>query len=185
MALTGNADTDTSGTPRTLGSQALGYSQGGATEDEVREQEASAAAEVEQVEGATAPAVDETGGPRRRPVTTPQIIGGILIVAIVVAAALWYVPRIVRSDARSFTGTVSSSGVANLNFAGSGLVGKVPVQLGQSVRAGQVLATETSPSTCIGFSLLANLASLVRSTRQDVRVKKHARTGMDKLPSLM
>jgi hypothetical protein len=45
--------------------------------------------------------------------------------------------------------------------------------------------TETSPSTCIGFSLLANLASLVRSTRQDVRVKKHARAGMDKLSSLL
>ena len=84
--------------------------------------------------------------------TTPQIIGGILIVVIVVAAAVWYVPRIVRADGRSFTGTVSSSGVTNLNFANSGLVGKVPVQLGQAVKAGQVLATETSPSTTAAIS---------------------------------
>lgn len=168
MALTGNADTDTSGTPTMLGSQALDYSQGGATEDEVREQEASAAAEVEQVKGATAPAVDETGSSHRRPVTTPQIIGGILIAAIVVAAAVWYVPRIVRSDARSFTGTVSSSGVTNLNFASSGLVGKIPVQLGQSVKAGQVLATETSPSTTAAISadraaITADKASLAEA----------------------
>jgi multidrug efflux pump subunit AcrA (membrane-fusion protein) len=89
---------------------------------------------------------------RRRPVTTPQIVGGILIAAIMVIAAVWYVPRIVRSDARSFTGTVSSSGVTNLNFANSGLVGKVAVQLGQAVKAGQVLATETSPSTIAAIS---------------------------------
>ncbi len=69
-----------------------------------------------------------------------------------VAVAVWYVPRIVRSDARSFTGTVSSSGVTNLNFANSGLVGKVAIQLGQAVRAGQVLATETSPSTTAAIS---------------------------------
>ena len=97
------------------------------------------------------------GGGRRgratwRPVTTPQIIGGILIVVIAAAAAVWYVPRIVRADGRSFTGTVSSSGVTNLNFASSGLVGKVPVQLGQAVRAGQVLATETSLSTTAAIS---------------------------------
>ena len=60
-------------------------------------------------------------------------------------------PRL-RSDARSFTGTVSSSGVTNLNFANSGLVGKVAIQLGQAVKAGQVLATETSPSTTAAIS---------------------------------
>jgi multidrug efflux pump subunit AcrA (membrane-fusion protein) len=91
-------------------------------------------------------------GPRRRNVTIPQVIGGILIAAIVVAAAIWYVPRIVKADDRSFTGSVSSSGVTNLNFANSGLVGKVPIQLGQAVRAGQVLATETSPSTTAAIS---------------------------------
>lgn len=165
MTLTGNADTGTATTP---GSQALDYSQGGVTEDELREQEASAAAEVEQVERASTPAMRETGSSSRRPVTIPQIIGGILIAAIVVAAAVWYVPRIVRSDARSFTGTVSSSGVTNLNFASSGLVGKVPVQLGQPVKAGQVLATETSPSTTAAISadravITADQASLAEA----------------------
>ena len=91
-----------------------------------------------------------------------------LIAAIVVAAAIWYVPRIVKADNRSFTGTVSSSGVTNLNFANSGLVGKVAVQLGQTVQAGQVLATETSPSTTAAISadraaIAADKASLAES----------------------
>ena len=98
------------------------------------------------------PLAGEDPGPRRRSVTIPQVIGGILIAGICVAAALWYVPRIVRADNRSFTGTVSSSGVTNLNFANSGLVGKVPARLGQAVHAGQVLATETSPSTTAAIS---------------------------------
>ena len=154
MALTGNPDTDTSGTHVTRGRQALDYAQDAATVD----QRAPGETGLEPAPGASAAApagpatVADADGPTRRPVTTPQIIGGILIVVIVVAAAVWYVPRIVRADARSFTGTVSSSGVTNLNFASSGLVGKVPVQLGQAVKAGQVLATETSPSTTAAVS---------------------------------
>jgi multidrug efflux pump subunit AcrA (membrane-fusion protein) len=141
-----------------LGRQALDYSEDVSTQDEVLEQKALEEAEEErpgnspaatEAETATEAEADE---PRRRPVTAPQIAGGILILAIVVAAAIWYVPRIVRSDARSFTGTVSSSGVTNLNFANSGLVGKVAIQLGQAVKAGQVLATETSPSTTAAIS---------------------------------
>lgn len=163
MALTGSTDTGTSstGTSRTHmtpGRQALDYSQDVSTQDEVLEQEALEEAEEERAGSAPAATETETETeaeaeePRRRPVTAPQIAGGILILAIVVAAAVWYVPRIVRSDARSFTGTVSSSGVTNLNFANSGLVGKVAIQLGQAVKAGQVLATETSPSTTAAIS---------------------------------
>ncbi|MCW2909302.1 MAG: hypothetical protein JWL68_4091 [Actinomycetia bacterium] len=175
MALTGSADTDSSGTHLTLGRQALDYSQDVATGDQVREQEAPGGAGTELAPGvpaapppAPAPAAVATAqGPARRPVTTPQVIGGILILAIVVAAAVWYVPRIVRSDARSFTGTVSSSGVTNLNFANSGLVGKVQVLLGQAVKAGQVLATETSPATTAAISadhasIAADRASLAQ-----------------------
>lgn len=142
----------------TPGRQALDYSQDVSTQDEVLEQEALEEAEEERAGSAPAATETETETeaeaeePRRRPVTAPQIAGGILILAIVVAAAVWYVPRIVRSDARSFTGTVSSSGVTNLNFANSGLVGKVAIQLGQAVKAGQVLATETSPSTTAAIS---------------------------------
>jgi multidrug efflux pump subunit AcrA (membrane-fusion protein) len=149
-----------------LGRQALDYSEDVSTQDEVLEQKAleeaeeerpgnsPAATEAETATEAEAETETETEAdePRRRPVTAPQVAGGILILAIVVAAAIWYVPRIVRSDARSFTGTVSSSGVTNLNFANSGLVGKVAIQLGQAVKAGQVLATETSPSTTAAIS---------------------------------
>jgi multidrug resistance efflux pump len=89
---------------------------------------------------------------RRRLISGPQALGTLLILAICVAGAMWYVPRIITADGRSFTGTVSSNGVTNLNFAGSGLVGKVKVKLGQTVRPGQVLATETSPSTVASVS---------------------------------
>jgi multidrug efflux pump subunit AcrA (membrane-fusion protein) len=154
MALTGSPDTDTSTTHMTLGREALDYSQDAATQDKVLEQEAPEQVEEERAGSAPAAAEGEAEAeePRRRPVTGPQIAGGILIAMIVVAAAVWYVPRIVKADNRSFTGTVSSSGVTNLNFANSGLVGKVPVQLGQAVKAGQVLATEVSPSTTAAIS---------------------------------
>ena len=158
MTLTGSPDTGASSSHLTLGSQTLDYSGDVVTQDEVLEQEAPGEAEEERTAGAPAATDTEAeegagaGEPRRRPVTAPQIAGGILIAAIVVAAAIWYVPRIVHSDARSFTGTVSSSGVTNLNFASSGLVGKVAIQLGQAVKAGQVLATETSPSTTAAIS---------------------------------
>ncbi len=54
-----------------------------------------------------------------------------------------YVPSILAADSRSFTGVVSSSGIASLNFGASGRVGSVRVHLGQAVRKGEVLATET------------------------------------------
>jgi multidrug efflux pump subunit AcrA (membrane-fusion protein) len=50
------------------------------------------------------------------------------------------------ADARNFTGTVSSDGITDLNFASPGLVGKILVGPGTAVKAGQVLATETSPA---------------------------------------
>ena len=94
----------------------------------------------------------EAAEPERRRIVGPQILGSILIVAVCLVAAIWYVPKIITADGQSFTGTVSSNGVTNLNFASSGLVGKVSVQLGQVVKAGQVLATETSPSTIASVS---------------------------------
>ena len=90
--------------------------------------------------------------PPRRYITGPQVLGAVLIVAVCLASAIWYVPRIITADGRSFTGTVSSNGVTNLNFASPGLVGKISVQLGQVVKTGLVLATETSPSTTASVS---------------------------------
>src|ERR1039457_3090848 len=105
---------------------------------------------------------------RRRPVTLPQRLGGILIAAACVAGAMWYVPRIMTADSHSFTGTVTSNGITNLNFASSGRVGTVHVHLGQTVKAGQVLATETAPLTVAAVSadkaaIAADLASLAES----------------------
>jgi macrolide-specific efflux system membrane fusion protein len=67
-------------------------------------------------------------------------------------AVLWYVPGIIRTDSESFTGTVISNGITNLNFASSGLVGQIQVRLGQAVKDGQVLATETSASATKSLS---------------------------------
>jgi len=71
-----------------------------------------------------------------------QRLGGILLAAASVVGAALYVPSILGADSRSFTGVVSS-GIASLNFGASGRVGSVRVHLGQAVRPGELLATET------------------------------------------
>jgi macrolide-specific efflux system membrane fusion protein len=88
-------------------------------------------------------------GPRipaapRRHVTVPQRISGVLLAVVCVAGAVWYVPRIAAANGRLFSGTVSSSGVSDLNFASPGRVGRIKVSLGQKVKAGQVLVTESA-----------------------------------------
>ena len=82
----------------------------------------------------------------RRHITGPQRLSAILLAACCLAGATWYVPRIMAADARTFTGTVSSDGITDLNFASPGLVGKILVGPGTAVKTGQVLATETSPA---------------------------------------
>ena len=89
---------------------------------------------------------------RDRTVTTSQLAAGVVIAAVCLVAVLWYVPGVIRTDAQSFTGTVVSNGITNLNFAYSGLVGRIQVQLGQTVKDGQVLATETSASSTKSLS---------------------------------
>ncbi len=78
--------------------------------------------------------------------TWPQVAGGALIAGACVAAAVWYVPRVMADDRGVITGTVSSSGVIALNFAASGQIGKINVHLNQVVRRGQVLAAEYAPN---------------------------------------
>jgi len=80
---------------------------------------------------------------RRR--TWPQVAGGALIAGACVAAAVWYVPRVMADDHAVITGTVSSTGVVALNFAAPGQIGKIKVHLNQVVRRGQVLAVEYAP----------------------------------------
>jgi len=84
---------------------------------------------------------------RRRHITGPQKLSAVLLAGCCLGAAAWYVPKIVAADARTFTGTVSSDGITDLNFANSGLVSKILVRPGMAVKTGQVLATETSPAT--------------------------------------
>jgi multidrug resistance efflux pump len=82
----------------------------------------------------------------RRRRTWPQLLGGVLIASACVASAAWYVPRVMADDRGVISGTVSSSGVVALNFAGPGQIGKVNVHLDQAVRKGQVLAVEYAPN---------------------------------------
>jgi multidrug efflux pump subunit AcrA (membrane-fusion protein) len=83
----------------------------------------------------------------RGPITVPQRVGAILLTLASVAGVAWYVPRIVAADSHSFTGTVTTTGITDLNFASAGRVGTVLIRLGANVKAGQVLASELSPRT--------------------------------------
>ena len=85
--------------------------------------------------------------PPREHISRAQRIGGLLLMAACIAAAVWYVPRVVASDQRSLTGTVTSTGVIDLNFAKNGQLSKISVRLGQQVTKGETLATESDPGT--------------------------------------
>lgn len=71
-----------------------------------------------------------------------QRLGLILLAGTSVVGVALYVSSILAAGSRSFTGVVSSSGIASLNFESSGRVGSIRVHLGQMVRKGEVLATE-------------------------------------------
>jgi multidrug efflux pump subunit AcrA (membrane-fusion protein) len=81
-----------------------------------------------------------------------------------VAGAAVYVPSILAADSHSFTGVVSSSGIASLNFGSAGRVAAVRVHLGQAVRKGKLLATETGATktaiTADRAAILADQANL-------------------------
>ena len=70
-----------------------------------------------------------------------------LLVAACLGGAALYVARVAATNGRSYTGVVLSNGVIDLNFAMAGRVTQISVQAGQQVKAGQVLATETSATT--------------------------------------
>jgi multidrug efflux pump subunit AcrA (membrane-fusion protein) len=99
------------------------------------------------------PYYPEPAAVRERPdglrgyVTTPQRLGGILLAGASVLAVALYVPSVLAADQHSFTGVVSNTAIASLNFGAAGRVATVPVHLGQAVRKGQVLATETAPAS--------------------------------------
>jgi multidrug resistance efflux pump len=81
----------------------------------------------------------------RTPQTWPQRIGVILIAAVCITAAVWYVPGIVSTNRQTFTGSVGSGGIITLNFPNAGEIRRINVLPGQAVHKGQVLASETAP----------------------------------------
>jgi multidrug efflux pump subunit AcrA (membrane-fusion protein) len=83
---------------------------------------------------------------RRRHMTPGQRIGGVLMAVACAGAAAWYVPKIVAADEHSLTGTVTSTGVVDLNFARAGQIEKIDVHLGQQVNRGETLASEFAPA---------------------------------------
>jgi len=87
---------------------------------------------------------------RRSPVfrasTGPQRASALLMAAASLVGVGWYVPRVIAADATELTGTVTSNGVIDLNFAGTGQVARILVAPGQQVRKGQLLATEVAPA---------------------------------------
>ena len=107
----------------------------------VRTENGSRAARTDNGERAAAGTVGIEAGRRgtteRRHISRAQRVGGLLILAVCVGAALWYVPRVVAADQRSLTGTVTSTGVIDLNFAKSGQLSKINVHMGQQVAKGE------------------------------------------------
>jgi multidrug resistance efflux pump len=95
----------------------------------------------------TSPDLSPLPEPARPRHSRPQRIGGFVIAALCLAAAIWYVPRVISNDNHQLTGTVTSSGVVSLNFTKSGYLASVPIRAGQAVHKGQTLATEYAPAT--------------------------------------
>jgi multidrug efflux pump subunit AcrA (membrane-fusion protein) len=87
----------------------------------------------------------DTQYPIRSARTWPQRVGGILIAAVVVASAIWYIPSVLRDNRRLLTGTVASSGVITLNFSNAGEISEINAKLNTPVQKGQVLAKEYAP----------------------------------------
>jgi multidrug efflux pump subunit AcrA (membrane-fusion protein) len=84
---------------------------------------------------------------RRRHMTGTQRLGGLLIAAACIGTVAWYVPKVVASDSRTLTGTVTSTGVVDLNFALPGRINKIDVHMGEHVAKGEMLASESDPAT--------------------------------------
>jgi multidrug efflux pump subunit AcrA (membrane-fusion protein) len=75
-----------------------------------------------------------------------QVAGGLLIAAVCAAAVVWYVPRIVSTNRRALTGSVTSSGILTLNFQNPGVISVIKVEPNEAVHRGQVLAVEYAPT---------------------------------------
>ena len=83
----------------------------------------------------------------RRHLTARQQAFALLIAAACLGGAAMYVAAFAATVGRSLPGVVLSNGVIDLNFASTGQVAKLAVHVGQHVKAGQVLATESAAAT--------------------------------------
>ncbi len=83
-------------------------------------------------------------GPARQ-TTGVQRAGGALIAVACVLTCCWYVGQIASANRDVITGSVTSAGVIDLNFAAAGVVADVLVHVGERVRKDQLLATEFAP----------------------------------------
>lgn len=80
-----------------------------------------------------------------RQTSAGQRLLGLTVTVACVLGCGWYVQQVVSADQSMLTGSVTSTGVLDLNFGSAGVVAKVLVRVGQQVRANQVLATESAP----------------------------------------
>jgi multidrug efflux pump subunit AcrA (membrane-fusion protein) len=80
-----------------------------------------------------------------RQATGVQRAGGAIIAVACVLMCCWYVRQIASANRDVLTGSVTSTGVLDLNFAAAGVVADVLVHVGQRVRKDQLLATESAP----------------------------------------
>jgi len=112
-------------------------------------------------------ALDEMPGPdrSRRRSGRLQRAGALLLAAACGAGALWYVPRIMAADSRSLAGAVSSNGLTYLNFAAPGQVAAIAVQVGQHVRRGELLATESAP---VAAAVVAADGAAIKAARSQL-----------------
>jgi len=101
-----------------------------------------------------------------------QVLGGLLIAVVCVAGVIWYVPRVISTDSRSLTGSVTSNGVLALNFQNSGVLSVIKVQPNEAVHKGQVLAVEYAPT--MGAVIAADNAAISAVQTKIAELKSNA-----------
>jgi len=103
-----------------------------------------------------------------------QVLSGLLIAGVCVVGVIWYVPRVMSTDRRSLTGSVTSNGVLTLNFQNSGVISVIKVQPNEAVHKGQVLAVEYAPT--MGAVIAADNAAISAVQTKIAELKSNAVT---------
>jgi multidrug efflux pump subunit AcrA (membrane-fusion protein) len=101
-------------------------------------------------------------------------MGGILLAAVVVASASWYIPSVLDANRELLTGTVASSGVITLNFSDAGVISVIHAKLNSPVHKGQVLAREYAPDVA---SLVAADKAAIAADKAKIAEVRAAKAG--------